>query len=420
MALPRWLERVRHRPGPGDADSGPLQHAELLEAFRAAPGDTDLRPVTKAMSRDVSGWILGHPAVRTAEDARALRAALLAREDLAQLIHTRLTAQAHLLTEALTEDPDVPPLYLVASMDKILSGDLDSFLHLLPPGSAMQMDVVAATHHPELSRRAIAHLHGCGVRAALSGLLGDGTEDAIVRELAPDVLMLDVATPLDYRDRLTQVARLRAEVGRHRAELVVCGVATAVDEWAGNVCGADHLTGPLYDNADLSALATRTLDADSDQDLTPYEQAAARHPSHIDTLGAVLDRARVVTERVCAGSDHADVYVAYREIMLLPAAAASLIAAMVEAGAAVTVLAPAFEGLARPGLSLGPLRPDEPLAQGWVFVALLNGEGHVIAAVDLGDETEPMLRRHAYVDAEDRELALRIANRISQRASPGP
>ena len=94
MALAGWLDRVRHRPGalvlPAAADE---QTARLVAAFRADPGATDLRPVTKAMTRDISGWILGHPAVRTVQDAWSLRAALIVSPDLQELMLVRLDAQ---------------------------------------------------------------------------------------------------------------------------------------------------------------------------------------------------------------------------------------------------------------------------------------------------------------------------------------
>ena len=276
MGRTGWLDRVRHRPTAADlAVSGPA--AEVVAAFRADPGLTDLRPVTKAMTRDISGWILGHPAVRSAEDAWALRSALLGSPDLQALVEFRDDAQRRLLTEALAEGDAVPPLYLYARLDAIADGSMDDFLALLPAGSAMLFDVMAGTHRPELCERVIQRTRAFGIRAALTGLKADGSEDEVVRRLAPDVLMLDVNPPMDYRDRLPDVLRLRAEVGPHRAEIVMGGVSSAVDEWAGNVCGADHLTGPLYDNADLSAL-TSTREADPGDDKSAYEQAASWYP----------------------------------------------------------------------------------------------------------------------------------------------
>ena len=50
-----------------------------------------------------------------------------------------------------------------------------------------------------------------------------------IRDKGPDVLTLDVAAPMDYRDRLTHVARLRAEVTPHRADIVMGSIASAVD-----------------------------------------------------------------------------------------------------------------------------------------------------------------------------------------------
>ena len=69
------------------------------------------------MTRDISGWILGHPAVRTVQDAWSLRAALIVSPDLQELMLVRLDAQRCLLAQALAEDSAVPPLYLVARLD---------------------------------------------------------------------------------------------------------------------------------------------------------------------------------------------------------------------------------------------------------------------------------------------------------------
>lgn len=417
MARAKWLERVRHRPVVDAATAPAGRAAELMAAFVADPGGTDLRPVTRSMTRVVCGWILGHPAVRSAEDAWVLRSALVARPDLQELMALRMEAQRQMLTEALEEGDEVPPLYLVARLDAIIDGSIDRFLDLLPAGSVMQVDVLAARYRLDLCQAVFARLRRFEVRAALTGLQADGSEEEMVRELGPDVQMLDVAAPMDYRDRLTHVARLRAEVTPHRADIVMGSIASAVDEWAGNVCGADYLTGPLYVQEDVSALAHRPREAETDADRSPYEQAAARHPATVATLGVVLEHCRAITERVCAEGDRADAYVSYRQISLLPREAAALISGMADSGAAVTVLAPAFDGLAMTGLTCTNLDASEPLAQGWVFVALLPGEGHVVAAVDLDDDAEPLQRRHSFVAAADRDLALRIANRISQRAA---
>lgn len=417
MARTGWLDRVRHRPGPADGGEPRGPASEVLAAFLADPESTDLRPITKAMTRDVHGWILGHPAVRTVDDAWELRAALIASPDLQRVMQVRLDAQRRLLADALAEDGELPPLFLVARLDAIRSGSLDEFLRLLPAGSVLQMDAVAATHRLELCREVFAHVRDCGVRTALTGLRADGSEDETVRSLAPDVLMLDVAAPLDYRDRLAEVVRLREEVGPHRAELVMGSVATAVDEWAGNVCGADYLTGPLYDNADLSALTHGARDTGSETDRSPYEQAVCRYPAVVEPLSVALDRVREIMERVCASGDRVDAYVTYHQLPRLPEEISTLLATMVAAGAAVTVLAPSFDGLHIPELTYTAVAAEEPLAQGWAFVALTPREGHVVAAVGLDHEGHPLRRRQSYVVAADRDLALRIANRISQRTA---
>jgi hypothetical protein len=417
MARTRWLDRVRHRPVPTEPEAPTSHTSELLSAFLADPGSTDLRPITKAMSRDVAGWILGHPAVRTAEDAWALRAALIASPELQRLMELRLDCQRRMLVEALAEEDEVPPLFVVARLDALLTGEHDEFLRLLPHDSVLQVDVRAAGHRIELCREIFARVRKFGIRPALTGIQADGSEDEVVRLLAPDVLMLDVAAPMDYRDRLEEVVRLREEVAPHRAAVVMGSVATVVDEWAGNVCGADYLAGPLYDNQDLSALTHGRKDSASTDDLSPYEQAASRYPAAVDSLAVALERVREIVSRVTACGDHADAYVTYHQIPQMPQEVSTLIAEMVSSGAAVTALAPRFDGLTIPGLTYSAVTAEEPLAQGWSFVALLPGEGHVVAAMGLDHRGHPLRRRQSYVVAEDRDLALRIANRISQRAA---
>ncbi|MCA0436372.1 MAG: hypothetical protein LCH98_07755 [Actinobacteria bacterium] len=418
MALAGWLDRVRHRPGalvlPAAADE---QTARLVAAFRADPGATDLRPVTKAMTRDISGWILGHPAVRTVQDAWSLRAALIVSPDLQELMLVRLDAQRCLLAQALAEDSAVPPLYLVARLDTLLEGSIDGFLTLLPTGSVMQIDVTAAAHRMDLCRNAFARLRDFRVDTALTGLWADGTEEQIVQELAPDVLMLDVDAPLNYRDRLTQIGRLRAGAGPHRARIVMGSVASVVDEWAGTVCGADHLIGPLYDTEDLTALAHRVRETAAQDDKSPYEQAAAHYATSVATFRDVLARVATIADLVCASADKADVYLACRDVGGVPAEAARLVARMVDCGAAVTALAASFHGFDMPGLTCTTVPPNEALTDGWALVVLLPGVGHIVAGIDLGDSVTALDRRHSYVVAEDRELAVRIANRISQRAA---
>ncbi|MCB1252297.1 MAG: hypothetical protein KDB39_03435, partial [Austwickia sp.] len=101
----------------------------------------------------------------------------------------------------------------------------------------------------------------------------------------------------------------------------------------------------------------------------------------------------------------------------VPAEAARLVARMVDCGAAVTALAASFHGFDMPGLTCTTVPPNEALTDGWALVVLLPGVGHIVAGIDLGDSVTALDRRHSYVVAEDRELAVRIANRISQRAA---
>lgn len=429
MARTRWLDRVRHRPATTPADPRSDRLATLLAAFRADPGATDLRPITKAMTRAVSGWILGHPAVRTAQDAWDLRAALIADPGLADLMHVRVEAQRRMLAEALADGDEVPPLYVVTRLDTLCDGGLDAFLTLLPAGSVLQVDVLSATRHRQLCVEAFAHVRDLGVRTALTGLRADGSEAQAVGSLAPDVLMLDVAAPLDYRDRVEEIDRLRAATDAPGAQVVMGSVSTMVDEWAATVCHADHLTGPLYDREDLSALAAASRETAPDDDRSPYELAAARHPATQSTRDVIVGRLAELSARVCAVGDKADVYLVDRTATGFPADSVGLVRQMLAAGAAVTALSPAFDAMSVDGLMGATLTASEPLARGCAFVALLPGEGHVIAAVDLDDAPDPapddgpddgpdpVVRRESFVDVEDRDLALRLANRISRRAA---
>ena len=404
--------------------------AQLLAAFRADPAAFDLRPVVRAMTRDVVGHLLGHPAVRTAHDGVLLRQALLQAPDLHELLTARLRGLTVFVAGFGAADAAIP-LSTAVDVRPLLAGAYDDMLRRLPPGSAVQLDTLTAIRHPQVAHDAAELVRRLGLRVALSGICADGTEEDVVRRLRPDSLYLDLVSPMDYRDRMTQVLRLRAEAreAREAKPHVLCaGVPSTGYEWAAVACGATPVAGPLYESRQPEDVpgawaAGATTPGSVLEHRSPYELATSRHRSNTGTLAEILTRAHAAAQSAAAQGEHADVYVAFSGWPELPEEAVRDLECLVAAGAAVTVVAP---GLQRPplaGITWGEIPPGDALGQGWVYVVLFPGEGHLLAAHDVGDVHALLDRRFAYVDARDREMARKVANRISRCATsstPGP
>lgn len=373
------------------------------------------------MTRDVVSWMVGHPAVVTALDAILLRDALQVAPDQPQLLETRLRSLFSILLDEVTEGADVPPFALTLPFSALLEGTYDEFLRLLPTGSLVRIDARSVRTHLDAAGGLTDHLHELGVLSGLSGLSADGTEDDLVRLVRPDTLVFDRRPPLDYRDRMTRVLRLRAEPGpaRSRREVVVCGVTTAVEEWAAVTCGASLLAGPLYDAVDLVEVAThgrvqpKVFRGQGEPEGSVFEMAAARYPSEDEPLTALLEWAVPVGERVIALASQANVYIV-AGLSTMPERVVRGIEAMATAGVAVTVVGAGLFAPPVPGITWARLATTDPLARDWAFVALLPGEGHLVVGLPIGEGTDMLQARTACVHAQDRELAVRIANRISR------
>lgn len=429
MARLRWLTRLRHSASSHHMSllhpPGTQESTALLAAFLDAPAVMDLRPAVRSMTRDVALWFLGHPAVHTAAQARELRTELMRCPELTRVLDQRLAAFWALLQEAREDGVDLPPMSLSVGLTALADGSYDDSLRLMFPGSVVQIDAEAARHDMETALAGAANLRNLGIRVGCSALNAVPEEFEVVRRIAPDMLVLDLAEPMDYRDRLPHVLRLRAEAGAS-PDVVVGGVSGAVDEWAAVTCGATHLMGPLYDTEELSVLTdpsrkplSWTIRPDGGT-LTPYEVAAERHPTQTDTLAGVLSRLPKFQEAACDAGERADVYISHAatdDEGNVPSSSLATLRRLVDCGAAVTVVAPRLSAPPVPGVTWGALADDDPMAQGWVFVALVPGAGHLIAAYDVGDGGEMLSRRFAFVEADDREVAIRIAGRISRAAT---
>ncbi|WP_040322267.1 hypothetical protein [Austwickia chelonae] len=467
MARLRWLERVRHPPikehGPAAYTLPSRSLEELVEEFREHPTASDLRPVVRAMSRDVVAWLIGHPAACSAQETRLLRGEILTSADLHPLFQARMSHLAQVIEHACATGHEIPALTFNLPLQATAEGFYDDILRILPTGSFLRFDIGYPDFDLDVARAAVQRVRDRQVRVGLSGLsalaedgpaeearAGDdfpeggepGTdprrdlvvpvdpvgslpgvvlpeelsEEEVVRELAPDVLVYDSASPLEYRDRMPRLLRLRAAAGR--PQVLVSGVSTAVDEWAAITCGANWLSGPFYERESLSGLdhlSDRPELRRADEGLSAYEVAAKQYAPRTVTVEQALDLALELHHRVCAVGDYADAYLSMPTIMGMPERASTAIEAMLRSGAAVTTVALDLTEAPAEGMIWGRTDPGDSLAQDWVFVTLFPGEGQVLVARPV--EEQGTARALSYIFAHDRELALRIARRISRSAN---
>ncbi|WP_116112220.1 hypothetical protein [Austwickia chelonae] len=467
MARLRWLERVRHPPvkhaGPAAYTLPSRSPEELIEEFRKNPTASDLRPIVRAMSRDVVAWLIGHPAACSAQETRLFRAEILTSPELEPLFEARMRHLAQVISQASTTGHEIPALTFNLPLRPTTEGFYDDILDVMPTGSFVRFDIGYPDFDLTTAHAAVQRLRDRQIRVSLSGLsalVEDGmtdeagggetfpeghdagaesrrdlvvpadqvgavpelalteslSEEEIVRELAPDVLVYDSATPLEYRDRMPQLLRLRAAAGR--PQVLVSGVSTAVDEWAAITCGANWLSGPFYERESMSGLdqlADRPELRRADEELSAYEVAAKLYTPRTVTVGEALDLALELHHRVCAVGDYADAYLSMPTIEGIPTRALAAIEAMLRSGAAVTTVSPDLTAAPAEGMIWGRTDPDDSLAQDWVFVTLFPGEGQVLVARP--SQGADITKGLSYIFAQDREIALRIARRISRSAN---